>query len=758
MKHFRLTTSFLLLTTFITLLTSCFRGVPKPLPIAIIPQPQSIQRSTGVFTLHKTLRIDSSEPLQEVAEFAKKSLATTGISISSKSTAPAVIFVHDTTLVNEEGYRLQVSKNSIHISAKDAKGAFYGLQSLVQLLHTNIPKDPIHIPCMTIDDYPRFSYRGMHLDVGRHFFPVSFIKQYIDMLAQLKMNTFHWHLTEDQGWRIEIKKYPKLQSIASQRKETLIGHYTDQPPQYDHTPYGGYYTQEEIKEVVAYAQERQVTIIPEIEMPGHSQAAIAAYPELGCTGNPVSVATTWGVFDDIYCPKEQTFEFLEAVIDEVITLFPGPYIHIGGDEAPKTRWKNCAHCQELIQREQLKDEQGLQSYFIRRMERYINSKGKKIIGWDEILEGGLAPNATVMSWRGTAGAVTAAKEGHHVILTPTSHCYFDYYQSQNETEPLAIGGYLPLKKVYDFEPIPEAMTAKEASYVLGAQGNVWTEYMKTTDQVNYMVFPRALALSEVLWSDKKIKDYANFIHRLQNFLPRLDKKGIRYANHLYEIKGRSFYQNDSVYFELKTTLPNSRIRYTVDGSTPTKNSASYLAPFYLTKSCTIKAAVFEEDRMLGELYTAHFKKHLAVEQQLQISPAPHPNFDSGGSQALINGIVGHHKRFNDPEWLGFNSDSVRLTLKLNHSQKMNTLRVRFHNGKTSWIYAPKDIRIQSKTGFQRVQNIPESKRPFVETAVELNGLVADELYLTIYNYGKIPDGRPGAGHNAWLFINELILE
>ena len=325
------------------------------------------------------------------------------------------------------------------------------------------------------------------------------------------MNTFHWHLTEDQGWRIEIKKYPKLQEIAAFRKETLIGHYNDQPHQFDGKPYGGFYTQEQIKEVVAYAKTRQVTIIPEIEMPGHSQAAIAAYPELGCSGEQVEVATKWGVFDEVYCPKESTFKFLEDVIDEVVALFPGKYIHIGGDEAPKTNWKNCEYCQKLIKKEGLKDEHGLQSYFIARMEKYINTKGKQIIGWDEILEGGLAPNATVMSWRGTSGAVQAAKEGHDVILTPGSHCYFDHYQSENENEPLAIGGFLPLEKVYHFNPIPEGLTDKEATYVLGAQGNVWTEYMQTEKQVEYMAFPRAVALSEVLWSSPEHKNYSDFI-------------------------------------------------------------------------------------------------------------------------------------------------------------------------------------------------------------------------------------------------------
>jgi hexosaminidase len=368
----------------------------------------------------------------------------------------------------------------------------------------------------------------MHLDVGRHFFSVDFIKKYINLMAMLKMNTFHWHLTEDQGWRIEIKKYPKLQEIAAFRDETLIGHYSDKPHQFDGKKYGGFYTQEEIKEVVKYASARQITIIPEIEMPGHSQAAIAAYPELGCTGEQVKVATKWGVFEEIYCPKETTFKFLEDVIDEVSNLFPGKYIHIGGDEAPKIRWENCEHCQNLIKKEGLKDEHELQSYFIARMEKYINSKGKQIIGWDEILEGGLAPNATVMSWRGTNGAIEAAKQKHTVILTPQSHCYFDHYQSENKNEPLAIGGFLPLEKVYNFNPIPDELTTEEHQYVLGAQGNVWTEYMQTSENVEYMVFPRAIALSEVLWSAKEHRNYTDFIYRLEYFNKILDARNVNH--------------------------------------------------------------------------------------------------------------------------------------------------------------------------------------------------------------------------------------
>jgi len=468
----------------IILLTGCRPEIDEIIKSSIIPKPLSQKIETGYFIFNHDVAIISEPKLLEVSNYFDLYLKENyNFELSNNNSSKKITFKIDDSINNDEGYELDVSKNDITIKSKYAKGAFYAVQSLLQLLPLPSSANTFKIACINIKDEPQFKYRGMHLDVGRHFFSVDFIKKYIDLMARLKMNTFHWHLTEDQGWRIEIKKYPKLQEIAAFRNETLIGHYNDQPHQFNGKPYGGFYTQEQIKEVVAYAKTRQVTIIPEIEMPGHSQAAIAAYPELGCTGKQVEVATKWGVFDEVYCPKESTFKFLEDVIDEVLTLFPGKYIHIGGDEAPKTNWKNCTHCQKLIKKEGLKDEHGLQSYFIARMEKYINTKGKQIIGWDEILEGGLAPNATVMSWRGTSGAVQAAKEGHDVILTPGSHCYFDHYQSENENEPLAIGGFLPLEKVYHFNPIPEGLSDKEATYVLGAQGNVWTEYMQTEKQV-----------------------------------------------------------------------------------------------------------------------------------------------------------------------------------------------------------------------------------------------------------------------------------
>jgi hexosaminidase len=423
-------------------------------------------------------------------------------------------------------YELDIDERQIDIRTNSEEGLFYGVQTLIQLIANS---EDLAIPRVHIIDYPRFQGRGLHLDVCRHFFSVDFIKRYLDLMSHYKFNTFHWHLTEDQGWRIEIKKYPKLAEVAAFRKETLVGHYGDTPHKYDGIRYGGYYTQEEIREVVKYAAERFITIVPEVEMPGHSLAALSAYPTLGCTGGPYEAATLWGVFDDVYCAgKESTFEFVEGVLDEVIELFPGKYIHVGGDECPKARWKKCIDCQKRIKLEGLKDEHELQSYFIRRVEKYLNSKGKSLIGWDEILEGGLAPNASVMSWRGEDGGIAAAKSGHNVVMSPNDFMYFDHYQGTPEKEPIAIGGLTTLKEVYHYEPVPTILDQSDQAYILGAQANVWTEYIPTSEQVEYMVYPRAIALSELLWSPKDSRNWPNFVDRLSDQYSLLSSWKVNY--------------------------------------------------------------------------------------------------------------------------------------------------------------------------------------------------------------------------------------
>ena len=776
MSTFRETTRFLIYTVLIVLQTSCDNTKTTPLKPAIIPIPLSQTINEGTFIMDSNTQLAFDADFKSVATFFK-SYIESGSSIRLKDTKSThkIVFKKDTFITNEEGYRLKVTKNKIAISASTAKGAFYAFQSLRQLLpvlfeNGSYENNAIAIQNIDIEDAPKFIYRGMHLDVGRHFFPVDFIKKYIDMISLLKMNTFHWHLTEDQGWRIEIKKYPKLQEIAAFRNETLIGHYNDQPQKFDGKEYGGFYTQKEIKDVVKYATERHVTVIPEIELPGHAQAAIAAYPELGCTGKQVKVATKWGIFDEIYCPKENTFKFLEDVIDEVITLFPGKYIHIGGDEAPKTNWKKCAHCQQLIKKEGLKDEHGLQSYFITRIEKYINSKGKQIIGWDEILEGGLAPNATVMSWRGIDGAVEAAKQKHDVILTPQSHCYFDHYQSTNENEPLAIGGFLPLEKVYSFNPIPEELSKEEAKYVLGAQGNIWTEYMQTSDKVEYMAFPRMIALSEVVWSNSDTKNYDNFVERLEFFNERLDVMNVNYANHLYEVSGELINKNGQISYQLETTTNGKSIRFTTDNSKPNSSSNVYTDKIGIKKSLTIKAAIFNSGgKQLGSIFEQKINLHKAVGKKISLNVNPNKAYNAGGKKALINGVSGNNKRYGDKEWLGFNGDDVEITIDFDRPTEINSISTRFYNGNGQWIYAPKIFNLELKLENGKSissKNIIKSRTDLLvnfnlnisELYPKEEKIKSTQLKITIPNYGVIEEGKQGAGHKAWTFIDEIIIE
>jgi hexosaminidase len=749
---------------FILFLYGCVKETPKPITPNIIPKPlfQKIEKS--FFILDENVNLFSDSQLSEVTNYFKTHLKETfNYTFSLNKASKKVICQIDNSIKNDEGYELKIDENQILISSKNAKGAFYAVQSLLQLLPIKNDSKAITIQCIEIKDAPRFKYRGMHLDVGRHFFSVDFIKKYIDLMSTLKMNTFHWHLTEDQGWRIEIKKYPKLQEIAAYRNETLIGHYSDQPHQFDKIKYGGYYTQEQIKEIVTYASERQITIIPEIEMPGHSQAAIAAYPELGCTGKQIEVATKWGVFETIYCPKESTFKFLEDVIDEVIELFPGKYIHIGGDEAPKSNWKNCNSCQKLIHKEGLKNEHELQNYFITRMEKHINSKGKQIIGWDEILEGGLAPNATVMSWRGTTGAVEAAKLKHDVILTPNSHCYFDHYQSDDENEPIAIGGYLPIEKVYNFNPIPKELTPEESNYVLGAQGNVWTEYMKTSEKVEYMTFPRMIALSEVVWSSSENKNYTDFVSRLESFNKRLDVKNVNYANHLYEVKGELINEDGKLSYQLKTTTDN-QIVYSLDGKDPLYLLyPEYIKPLQIDTSAIIKAAIFNSDgEQLGTIFEQKINLHKAVGKKISLNAAPNKAYNTGGVKALINGMSGNNKRYGDKEWLGFFGDDLEILIDLGKPTEINSISTRFYNGNGQWIYAPKEIGFSFKLEDGKTVNylsqIKNRDSLLVNYKLDFKELKSQFLEITIPNYGVIQDGKQGAGHKAWTFIDEIIVE
>ncbi|MCG8384492.1 MAG: beta-N-acetylhexosaminidase [Cytophagales bacterium] len=509
-----------------------------PGPIHIVPIPLEMTVDKGYFqvggnTVIHTVGTDLGPVPGYVKEYFDELTGKDLTIQDGESISKGYIRLELTGAVaGNEAYEISSSRKGVSVKASTAHGLFYGLQTIKQLVQQD-SKGNYVIPAVMIKDAPRFGYRGMHLDVGRHFYPVDFIKKYIDLIALHKMNTFHWHLTEDQGWRIEIKKYPKLTEIGAYRKETVVGH-ASHSKAYDGIPYGGFYTQQQVKEIVKYAGDRFITVIPEIEMPGHSQAVLAAYPELACKPGPYEVATTWGVMKDVLCPTEETFSFLQDVLTEVMALFPSEYIHIGADECPKDRWKESQYAQDLIKREGLKDEHELQSYFVRRIEKFLNANDRKLVGWDEILEGGLSPNATVMSWRGEKGGIEAAKQGHDVIMSPTTYCYFDYYQADPETEELSIGGFLPVEKVYGYEPIPAELDADQAKYILGGQGNVWTEYMKTSKRVEYMALPRMSALAEVLWSPGDKKDYNHFVKRMGSFRKHLDAMEVNYARHIFQ--------------------------------------------------------------------------------------------------------------------------------------------------------------------------------------------------------------------------------
>jgi hexosaminidase len=499
-----------------------------PVRYPLIPWPRSLEPRDGAFVPAAGLRVTVSTG-GAAAETAAGLLAgslreLTGLDVAVGPRGTVALAIRPDAPEGAESYRLDVTPERIEVGARDRRGLFYGTQTLRQL----VAASPRAVPTVRIEDAPRFPYRGLHLDVGRHFFPVEFIKRYIDLLATFKLNTFHWHLTEDQGWRLEIKKYPRLTQVGAWRRETIVGHARRGPKGYDGTPHGGFYTQDQAREVVAYATARGVTVLPEIEMPGHSLAALAAYPEYANVPGPFEVRTTWGISEEVFSPSEATFAFLEDVLREVLDVFPSEYIHIGGDEAPKERWRESPLAQQIIARQKLAGEDGLQSWFIQRIGRFLAANGRRLIGWDEILEGGLAPYATVMSWRGTAGGIAAARQGHDVVMAPQEDLYFDHYQADPEGEPLAIGGMTPLEDTYRYEPVPPELTAAEAAHVLGPQGCVWTEYMATPEQVEYMAYPRALALAEIAWSPRAARDWTSFNARLPAGLRLLDTLGVRY--------------------------------------------------------------------------------------------------------------------------------------------------------------------------------------------------------------------------------------
>jgi hexosaminidase len=724
----------------------------------VIPYPQKVELQDGGFNINDQTVVKSVETHFEYQFFLKalKQRYNLDLSKNKRSNGENVIFFTIDKKINDAvDYEINVDKELISVKAKNNEGLFHGIQTLLQLIQNS--KNG-YVPAVKISDAPKFAWRGMHLDVCRHFFTVDEVKQYIDYLAMYKLNTFHWHLTDDQGWRIQIKKYPKLTEIGSKRKESMIGAYVDNT--FDGKSYGPYfYTQEQIKDVVKYATERHVIIVPEIEMPGHALAALSAYPELACTKGPFEPATKWGVFDDVFCPKDETFQFLENVLDEVMTLFPSKYIHIGGDECPKTRWKECAHCQELIKKNNLKDENGLQSYFIHRIEKYVNSKGRKIIGWDEILEGGLAPNAAVMSWTGIKGGVEAAKSGHFAVMTPGSYCYFDHYQGDPATEPNAFGGFTPLDKVYSYNPIPEELKRDETKYILGVQANLWTEYILDFKQVQYMIFPRLFALSEVGWGTSDPKNYKEFEGRVINEFKTLDKMGVKYAKSIYNVSGKVISGNNGVAYELSTSQDPNGIRYTLDGTDPTVNSPSYQNPVPVSKSLTIKSAYFENGELKSAISLQTFTISKTTGKKIILEEQPSENYSFGGAFTLIDGIIGNPRQLGKT-WLGFQGKDVVATIDF--GQKISFSEVYFNtlDNKGSWIHFAKSAQVfvsDNGTDFKMVKEIGKGEILSAKGKIGLNVGNQNSKYvkIKIENAGIIPAGNPGADSKAWLFVDEI---
>ena len=728
---------------------------------SIIPEPKDIQYEKGNLMLGKELEIytngNTNKHINNLAIILPEDIGNKLKTTKIKEDAVIKLSIN-AALKTEESYQLKVDNGGVEIIGADMAGVFYGIQTLKQLLFQN-KKGQWSVPFVKIEDQPRFAWRGVMLDVSRHFYSVEFIKKYIDALAFYKINTLHWHLTDDQGWRIEIKKYPKLTQISSWRKETLVGHYSEPGETYNGKKYGGYYSQEEIKDIINHAATKQVTIVPEIEMPGHSQAVLAAYPELACISGPFEVSTIWGVHKEVFCPNEATFEFLENVLAEVIELFPSKYIHVGGDECPKDRWEASQFCQDLIKKEGLKDEHELQSYFIKRMEKFINSKGKKIIGWDEILEGGLSSTAAVMSWRGTEGGIAAAKQGNDVVMTPSQSLYFDYYQSKHESEPLAIGGFLPLENVYKYEPIPDTFTKEQSKHIIGVQANVWTEYIKNSEQVEYMTFPRALALSEIAWSAPVQKNWDTFSKKVTTHMQILEDMHINTAKSVYDISFQVISdENKNLAIQLSSPIKAKKINYVLGGEkTNLSNGLVYNEPIQVNKPhLKITTAFFNDDRQLGKTFTKefNFKLHKGIGVPVNYIHSFSKTYQSNKDIGLTDGLLGTTDHL-DGNWQGFEGTDFEVEIDLEMIKEVGSIQMNFLHKPNDWIFFPETIKIEISADGEHYQSIeanynkPSKKIEIVNSKVVLNSKV---------RYIKIIAKNPDSEGNKWLFIDEIIID
>jgi hexosaminidase len=719
----------------------------------IIPHPATYVTSGGAMVLEEILPVNSKN-LPTFGEDILKWYITheLGINTMFVKDGGQIIFKRLSN-VPQDAYTIDV-KEKIIISYSSEASCFYALQSLKQLIQkTNGISE---IPYCFISDEPRFSWRGMHLDVSRHFFTVEEVKKYLDWMARYKFNTFHWHLTDDQGWRIEIKAFPKLTEIGSVRVQTRVGHASSNPEKYDGIPEKGFYTQEDIKEIVKYASKLFITVVPEIEMPGHARAALAAYPEFSCEGKAKPVAETWGVFDEIFCSKDTTIKFLQAVLSEVVPLFPGKYIHIGGDEAPKTNWKACSACQAQMRKKGLKNEDELQSYFIRQMDAYLTSKGKTLIGWDEILEGGLSENAAVMSWRGTTGGIEAAEQHHYVVMTPGSHCYFDHYQSDRKSEPLAIGGFTSLEKVYSFNPIPENLKPELNHFILGAQANVWTEYIADWKQVEYMIFPRMIALSEVLWTSGE-KDYTTFLERLEKFeLPYLNSKNVNYSKAIFYLESQATSQQGGIEIEFDAIEEKSVIVLDYEkGPKVIQEPNGKLKILKTKRPNLLKITAKTKSKGVADTLGLEILQHRTLGQPWNIETPLSQFYPGKGGLTLSDGILGS-RPWNGKEWIGFDTKEVKMGIELDAKQKINGVCLSFLSAESSWIHLPEYVLLEYSNNGKRwkskeVKIDSEFKRILLKKK-------AKYLRLTIVNKVEIESGMSGSGHAPWLFMDEIWMD
>lgn len=761
-------------------LCSCGSHDPQ---IAIVPYPNHLEAGRGTYRVtDRPVTCDSrtdERTQRAVVGFAARLATVTGgtnpVTVADEMPASGIRFVTDESLP-AEGYELNVDGEGIEVRASQFPGFLYALQSLGQLLPAAVygtepaPDAAWEVPCVKIADAPRFAYRGMHLDVARHFFSVDEVKRYIDVMAIHKLNTLHWHLTDDQGWRIEIKRYPELTAVGSIRKATVV---RKEWGTYDGTPYGGFYTQDEIRDVVEYAADRGVTVIPEIDLPGHMLAALTAYPELGCTGGPYEVWGRWGVADDVLCPgREKTFEFLEGVLTEVMELFPSEYIHIGGDECPKVRWEKCPRCQAKIRQLGLKDdgehtaEHYLQSYVTDRIGKFLAQHGRRIIGWDEILEGRAPSDAVVMSWRGSEGGIAAAKLGHDVIMTPNSHFYFDYYQSlDTDAEPFGIGGYIPMEQVYSYDPAFPELTPEQQKHILGVQANLWTEYVLSDEHLEYMLLPRLAALSEVQWCQPETKDWNRFIgsFRMDEIYSQM---GYEFAKHIFGVTASYAVdpEKGGVVMTL-TTQGGAPIRYTLDGSDPTASSPLYKAPVTIGESCTFKAAALREG-MQTPVYTRKFDFNKATGRRIALNAAPTLKYTYGGASLLVDGYRGGPV-YSNGAWIGFLNEPLDVTIDMQGAKPYSAVTVESLVEKGEWVFPPSSVGVYlSDDGSefteaalmsvpQETAGSPDGVKPFKVLFPETS---ARYLRVVARTVDPIPAWHGAAGQKAHMFVDEIIVE